>query len=243
MSEMDDATAAQVLALIRAEVRRRALRPADDASVDQQGLRDALDDIELHRVVSAHWPLEARSPAGRLLVVAQKVVRRSLAWYINPIVEQQNRYNDAVARALRALADAYRDAAQAPAPADWPPPAAPDAVPREAAALQRAIAERAADEPPAAFAELALVPALAQARQAAEVSAHLPLDGTGAFATLRATVQRGLRLALRWLINPIVEQQNRANHAIHAALAALMQHDDAVRASMAARRATRRPRP
>jgi ABC-type cobalamin/Fe3+-siderophores transport system ATPase subunit len=81
------------------------------------------------------------------------------------------------------------------------------------------------------------------ARQAAEVSAHLPLDGTGAFATLRATVQRGLRLALRWLINPIVEQQNRANHAIHAALAALMQHDDAVRASMAARRATRRPRP
>jgi len=241
MTEMNDATVAQLLALIRTEVRRQSLRPADDALADQQALRDALDDIELHRVVSAHWPLEARGPLGRLLVLVQKVVRRSLAWYINPIVEQQNRYNDAVARALRALADAYRDVA--PAPADAPPPPPADAVPHDAVALQRAVAARAADEPPAAFAELALAPALTLARQAATVSAHLPLGGAGVPGALRAALQRGLRLALRWLVNPIVEQQNRANDAIHAALAALVRHDDAVRAGMAARRATRRPRP
>ncbi|MBU6334418.1 MAG: hypothetical protein KGS47_08440 [Chloroflexi bacterium] len=243
MTEMNDATVAQLLALIRAEVRRRSLRPADDALADQQALRDALDDIELHRVVSAHWPLEARGPLGRLLVLAQKVVRRGLAWYINPIVEQQNRYNDAVARTLRALADAYRDIPPADAPMDAPPPPPADTVPRDAAALQRAVAARAADEPPAAFAELALAPALTLTRQAAAVSAHLPLGGAGVPGALRAALQRGLRLALRWLVNPIVEQQNRANDAIHAALAALVRHDDAVRAGMAARRATRRPRP
>jgi hypothetical protein len=241
MTEMNDATVTQLLALIRAEVRRRSLRPADDALADQQALRDALDDIELHRVVSAHWPLEARGPLGRPLVLAQKVVRRGLAWYINPIVEQQNRYNEAVARALRALADAYRDVS--PAPADAPPPPPADTVPRDAAALQRTVAARAADEPPAAFAELALAPALSLARQASVVNAHLPLGGAGVSAALRAALQRGLRLALRWLVNPIVEQQNRANDAIHAALAALVRHDDAVRAGMAARRATRRPRP
>jgi hypothetical protein len=81
------------------------------------------------------------------------------------------------------------------------------------------------------------------ARLASVVNAHLPLGGAGVSGELRAALQRGLRLALRWLVNPIVEQQNRANDAIHAALAALVRHDDAVRAGMAARRATRRPRP
>ena len=64
---------------------------------------------ELHRVVSAHWPLRSRSLAERLINLVNKVVRRLLRWYINPIVEQQNAYNDAVARALRLLADAYLD--------------------------------------------------------------------------------------------------------------------------------------
>ncbi len=39
-------------------------------------------------------------------------MRRYLRWYINPIVEQQNAYNDAVARTLRLLADAYAELAE-----------------------------------------------------------------------------------------------------------------------------------
>ena len=40
------------------------------------------------------------SPVGHGLAYAKRLARLLLRWYINPIVEQQNRYNSAVARAL-----------------------------------------------------------------------------------------------------------------------------------------------
>src|SRR5262249_52651403 len=72
-------------------------------------LQRSLDEIELHRVVSAHWPLIGRTAPQRIIALVNKLVRRYLRWYINPIVEQQNAYNDAVARTLRLLAEAYAD--------------------------------------------------------------------------------------------------------------------------------------
>ncbi|MBN1454113.1 MAG: hypothetical protein JW963_24060 [Anaerolineales bacterium] len=47
-----------------------------------------------------HWP---KGVWPKLVAVAQKATRRLLAWYITPIVEDQNRYNAAVADALTAL--------------------------------------------------------------------------------------------------------------------------------------------
>jgi O-antigen chain-terminating methyltransferase len=45
---------------------------------------------------------------GHVLAYAKRVVRLLLRWYINPIVEQQNLYNSAVARTLVELT-AYAD--------------------------------------------------------------------------------------------------------------------------------------
>ncbi|MBC8161882.1 MAG: hypothetical protein H7Z42_11745, partial [Roseiflexaceae bacterium] len=97
---------------LRAQVRARRLhlaQPEDDALA--RDLQRALDEIELHRVVSAHWPLIGRTLPERAMALINKLVRRYLRWYINPIVEQQNAYNDAVARTLRLLAEAYADLA------------------------------------------------------------------------------------------------------------------------------------
>lgn len=250
-----------ILDQLRAEVRaQRAASGADRLSAAETELQRSLDEIELHRVVSAHWPLRARSLPERLVNLVNKVVRRLLRWYINPIVEQQNAYNDAVARSLRLLADAYMelredlssgalsgdsgpDAPQrAPRPA---PPAAAEEPARPAPSveqLQGIIAARGAEEPPARFIELEL---LAQARELGlrqRVSAHWPLPARTPAERAAALAQMGARRYLRWLINPIVEQQNSANAAFTAAAQRLVALDAERRAEVAARRAQRGPR-
>jgi hypothetical protein len=99
-----------ILETLRAEVRaRRLAQRGDEATPAERELRRALDEIELYRVISAHWPLLGKTLPQRAIALLNKLVRRYLRWYINPIVEQQNAYNDAVARTLRLLAEAYAD--------------------------------------------------------------------------------------------------------------------------------------
>ena len=101
---------AGILEGLRAEVRARRLAQGQtEEGPLERDLRRSLDEIELHRVISAHWPLLGKTVPQRVVALLNKLVRRYLRWYINPIVEQQNAYNDAVARALRLLAEAYGD--------------------------------------------------------------------------------------------------------------------------------------
>jgi glycosyltransferase involved in cell wall biosynthesis len=74
--------------------------------------------------INPHWPIAWPTwPKGlwpKAVALAQKVTRRLLQWYINPIVEQQNRFNAAVVQALDELAwevqrlheDSFRQAAE-----------------------------------------------------------------------------------------------------------------------------------
>jgi hypothetical protein len=99
-----------ILEALRAEVRARRLGQGHaEPGPAERELARALDEIELYRVVSAHWPLLGKTLPQRAINLVNKLVRRYLRWYINPIVEQQNAYNDAVARTLRLLAEAYAE--------------------------------------------------------------------------------------------------------------------------------------
>ena len=101
---------AAILDQLRNEVRARRMALGQiELSPLERDLQRSLDEIELYRVVSAHWPLIGKTIPQRAIALVNKLVRRYLRWYINPIVEQQNAYNDAVARTLRLLADAYVD--------------------------------------------------------------------------------------------------------------------------------------
>ena len=49
-----------------------------------------------------HWPPGLRAKA---IAALQKITRRLLQWYIDPIVEQQNQFNQTVINAVQLLAD------------------------------------------------------------------------------------------------------------------------------------------
>ncbi|GAB4111314.1 MAG: hypothetical protein Fur005_20910 [Roseiflexaceae bacterium] len=247
---------AQILEQLRAAIRAQRIATGNDTlSPTERDLRRSLDELELYRVVSAHWPLKARTPLERPLILINKVVRRLLRWYINPIVEQQNAYNDAVARSLRILADAYnelaeqsRQATQAP-PADPPAPtpaqgiaASTASAQADQATLQAIVVQRGATEPPARFPELDLVALAPQLSQRASVSAHWPIGGSGLIGQISALMQKSVRQYLRWLINPIVDQQNAYNDAVTGSIRQLSNRDGELRAEIAALRA-RRARP
>ena len=157
-----------MLAALRSEVRAQRIAQGQlEPAPLERDLQRSLDEIELYRVISAHWPLIGKTLPQRVIALVNKIVRRYLRWYINPIVEQQNAYNDAVARALRLLADAYVDlgeqlAALRGAGGDAPPTAAapaklapPPAPGTPAAALQAQVQARAVAEPPAPLPDVA----------------------------------------------------------------------------------------
>jgi hypothetical protein len=51
--------------------------------------------------INAHWGIASDLPVvGPLLVLFRRVLRLTLRWYINPIVEQQSTFNEAAVRAL-----------------------------------------------------------------------------------------------------------------------------------------------
>ncbi|MBX0326929.1 hypothetical protein K2Z83_04430 [Oscillochloris sp. ZM17-4] len=248
---------AAVLDALRAEVRARRVAEAEGQagtplSAIERELHRAAEQLEITRVVSAHWPLEGRSLYERGWLLVHKLVRRYLRWYINPIVEQQNAFNDVGARSIRLLIEAnaelrdqladlrrQREQVPPPGPPPGPPPPAPvdDAPPT--AHLQRLVERGAGAEPAAALPDLALRPLPARAAERAAVSAHWDLPNDTPLVRARSLAQKGVRQYLRWMINPIVEQQNGANAAIADALPHLIAADAELRAQVAALRAQR----
>ncbi len=253
-----------ILEALRQEVRARhtttqsTTNPDSSAGALVRELERSIEQLEITRVVSAHWPLVARSLPQRSLFLVHKVVRRALRWYINPIVEQQNEFNDTAARTIRLLAEAQTDLLQQLAAMqqhdddgdndDTPPPGAGSAGDTDTAdtddtddtdALHALITARAAAEPPAAFPDRDVRAALPHLRQRQEVCAHWLLDDRGAVQRAAALVQKAIRFYLRWLINPIVEQQNSFNAALALAAERQTALDGELRAWLAALRAHR----
>lgn len=60
--------------------------------------------LRQRQVVNSHlpigWPTMPRSLPAKVATYAKKIVRRLLRWYVNPLVDQQNRFNDAAVTAI-----------------------------------------------------------------------------------------------------------------------------------------------
>ena len=106
-----------ILAELREQVRARRGKLTGEADgrndagydLSLSELRTAVQEISDNWHVSAHLPILWDTPVvGRLGSYTKRLVRILLRWYINPIVEQQNNYNEAVARAIVQLT-AYED--------------------------------------------------------------------------------------------------------------------------------------
>jgi hypothetical protein len=84
----------------QAVARAKAMGLTEQAAIDDP-LRQAADLAH----VSAHFPIMWRVPvAGRGLSLVKRVMRIGLRWYINPIVDQINDFNEATITALNTLA-------------------------------------------------------------------------------------------------------------------------------------------
>lgn len=90
----------QIAQALQSEVARRTLGTSPAS--------DPLAAVRERQWVNSHvpigWPEMPKGIGPKLLAYAQKIVRRLLRWYIDPLVEQQNRYNAAVSEALSWLA-------------------------------------------------------------------------------------------------------------------------------------------
>lgn len=93
---------AATIAALRAQAiaRGRAKGVAEQSALDDP-LQHAADLAH----ISAHLPIMWRVPViGRMLSLVQRATRIGLRWYINPIVDQINDFNEAVMIALNTLA-------------------------------------------------------------------------------------------------------------------------------------------
>jgi hypothetical protein len=257
MTNDDPTDVGAILQALRAELLARRAASAGAAAqgneLERQLARSA-EQLEIARVVSAHWPLEGATLLQRAWLLAHKLVRRGLRWYINPIVEQQNAFNDVAARSLRLLIEAYDELRIENAELSKQPPelkSENEELRTEQeddsallnsqfsilnSQLQALVAERGSAEPPAALPDLALLELPQALAERQLVSAHWPLVGAGPLGAARVLVKRLARQYLRWLINPIVEQQNAFNAALAEMIGLAVLADAEARARLASLR-------
>ncbi len=100
--DMEQSDVAATIASLRAQAvaRGKAMGLTEQAALDDP-LRQAADLAH----ISAHFPIMWRIPVvGRMLSLARRTMRIGLRWYINPIVDQINDFNEATITALNTIA-------------------------------------------------------------------------------------------------------------------------------------------
>jgi hypothetical protein len=101
----NDIDVADILRQIKQEVREQHRERQFSVSLSRVS---ALEEVHATCWVNPHrpiaWPHWPKGLRPKLVALVQKLMRRSLRWYIAPIVEDQNRFNAAVVAALDVLA-------------------------------------------------------------------------------------------------------------------------------------------
>jgi len=102
-----DAETAAALRALREQVKARRARLSNfgagdgDDGASLAPLWQTVEEVNRHWSVNSNLPIASTVPGlGAVLIYAKRIVRRLLRWYIDPLVEQQNRFNSAAASAL-----------------------------------------------------------------------------------------------------------------------------------------------
>lgn len=102
---VDDIDVAKILGQLKQEIRERHREEQIHVALARTTV---LEEARAKSWVNPHWPIAwPHWPKGltpKIVALVQKLIRRLLRWYINPIVDEQNRFNAAVIAALETLA-------------------------------------------------------------------------------------------------------------------------------------------
>jgi O-antigen chain-terminating methyltransferase len=103
-STQDPTDLSAILADLQAEIERHRIALGELGAIDQP---DPLEKVRQRQRVNSHlpigWPVMPKGVVPKLTAYAQKITRRLLRWYINPLVDQQNEYNAAVSEVLATM--------------------------------------------------------------------------------------------------------------------------------------------
>ena len=115
MSQKEDAfrsdtnDVASALEAIRASVRRNA-GYASAADVPPATTSTAVTELADLAIISAHLPITWSTPVvGQAIALSKRATRLLLRWYINPIVEQQNTFNESLVRTITTIEERLRE--------------------------------------------------------------------------------------------------------------------------------------
>lgn len=78
--------------------------PQEELEITLQKLRKHIEITKRDGVLILNRPIVSRGGAvGRIIIYLKTIIRKSIWWYIGPVVDQQNKYNEDVADILNGL--------------------------------------------------------------------------------------------------------------------------------------------
>ena len=96
--------AAEKIARIRQTARQNQAQLMADDPGERPSIQQMTQTVWVNSQPAIGWPVWPPGIIPKLKALLQKAVRRSLQWYIDPIVQQQNAFNQATLQALQQLA-------------------------------------------------------------------------------------------------------------------------------------------
>jgi hypothetical protein len=90
------------------QIRQQVLAQQAEIFANEPGKRPSIREMQQTVWVNSHqpigWPNWPPGITAKLTALLKKLIRRSLQWYIDPIVEQQNKFNQVTLQAVEMLA-------------------------------------------------------------------------------------------------------------------------------------------
>ncbi|HEX9941328.1 MAG TPA: hypothetical protein VGG03_04875 [Thermoanaerobaculia bacterium] len=108
----DDLRVAEVLQKVRSGVRQRRAEAATLAAGSEE-TRGGLLELKAREYVREPIPFSHRPSLGKLIVLSRKgFFKLFLKWFLRPVLEQQNAYNQAASRLIEDLVEAQERTAR-----------------------------------------------------------------------------------------------------------------------------------
>lgn len=109
----DDLRVAEILQQVRSGVRQRRAETVTLAAAGSEETRSGLLELKTREYVREPVPLSHRPSLGRFIVLSRKAFfKLFLKWFVRPVLEQQNAYNQAASRLIEDLLDAQERTAR-----------------------------------------------------------------------------------------------------------------------------------